>query len=63
MRTDLFDFELPPDCIAIRPVVPRDAARMLVVRPGGGLEDNRVRGLPLASEEIYDAIIQLGSQK
>ena len=24
---------------------------------------NRVRGLPLASEEIYDAIIQLGSQK
>src|SRR3954452_932386 len=46
MRTDLFDFELPPDCIAIRPVVPRDAARMLVVRPGGGLEDNRVRDLP-----------------
>ena len=24
---------------------------------------NRVRGLPLASDEIYDAIIQLGSQK
>jgi 2-oxoglutarate/2-oxoacid ferredoxin oxidoreductase subunit alpha len=24
---------------------------------------NRVRGLPLASEDIYDAIIQLGSQK
>ena len=24
---------------------------------------NRVRGLPLASEEIYEAIIQLGSQK
>jgi S-adenosylmethionine:tRNA ribosyltransferase-isomerase len=46
MRTDLFDFELPPDRIAIRPVVPRDAARLLVVRPGGALEDNLVLGLP-----------------
>ena len=34
MRTDLFDFELPPDKIALRPVSPRDAARLLVVRPG-----------------------------
>jgi S-adenosylmethionine:tRNA ribosyltransferase-isomerase len=33
MRTDLFDFELPPDRIALRPIAPRDAARMLVVRP------------------------------
>jgi S-adenosylmethionine:tRNA ribosyltransferase-isomerase len=46
MRTDLFDFDLPPDRIAIRPVVPRDAARLLVVRPGGALEDNLVLGLP-----------------
>ena len=46
MRTDLFDFDLPPDRIAIRPVVPRDAARLLVVRPGGGLEDSLVRDLP-----------------
>ena len=46
MRTDLFDFELPPDRIATRPVVPRDAARLLVVQPGGGLEDRFVRGLP-----------------
>jgi S-adenosylmethionine:tRNA ribosyltransferase-isomerase len=46
MRTDLFDFELPPDRIAIRPVVPRDAARLLVVRPGGALEDSLVRDLP-----------------
>ena len=35
MRTDLFDFDLPADRIALRPVSPRDAARLLVVRPGG----------------------------
>ena len=48
MRTDLFDFELPPDRIALRPASPRDAARMLVVRPGGApeLEDRGVRDLP-----------------
>jgi S-adenosylmethionine:tRNA ribosyltransferase-isomerase len=33
MRTDLFDFELPPDRIALRPAAPRDAARLLVVHP------------------------------
>jgi S-adenosylmethionine:tRNA ribosyltransferase-isomerase len=46
MRTDLFDFELPPERIALRPAVPRDAARLLVVRPGGALEDRGVRDLP-----------------
>ena len=48
MRTDLFDFELPPDRIALRPVAPRDAARLLVVRPGAPteLEDRSVRDLP-----------------
>lgn len=45
MRTDLFDFELPPERIALRPVSPRDAARLLVVRPDGTLEDRRVREL------------------
>ena len=35
MRTDLFDFDLPADRIAMRPASPRDAARLLVVRPGG----------------------------
>jgi len=48
MRTDLFDFELPPDRIALRPIAPRDAARMLVVRPGAAreLEDQTVNDLP-----------------
>jgi S-adenosylmethionine:tRNA ribosyltransferase-isomerase len=46
MRTDLFDFELPPERIALRPAVPRDAARLMVVRPGGALEDRGVRDLP-----------------
>src|SRR5262252_7918614 len=48
MRTALFDFELPPDRIALRPVAPRDAARLLVVRPGGTpeLEDRAVADLP-----------------
>jgi len=46
MRTDLFDFDLPPDSIALRPVEPRESARLLVVRPGDGLEDYTVRDLP-----------------
>ncbi|HKA79055.1 MAG TPA: tRNA preQ1(34) S-adenosylmethionine ribosyltransferase-isomerase QueA [Xanthobacteraceae bacterium] len=48
MRTDLFDFELPPERIALRPVVPRDAARLLVVRPGATVElaDHGVGDLP-----------------
>lgn len=31
MKVDLFDFDLPPERIATRPVTPRDAARLLVV--------------------------------
>jgi S-adenosylmethionine:tRNA ribosyltransferase-isomerase len=48
MRTDLFDFDLPADRIALRPVHPRDAARLLVVRPGETPEwqDRVVSGLP-----------------
>ena len=48
MRTDLFDFVLPEDRIALRPASPRDAARLLVVRAGAPvpLEDRGVRDLP-----------------
>ena len=45
MRVDSFDFTLPPECIALRPVRPRDAARMLLVA-GGTLADHGVRDLP-----------------
>src|SRR5580692_6686275 len=53
MRTEAFHFDLPPDRIALRPASPRDAARLLVVRPGAGgggggfeCEDRFVRDLP-----------------
>jgi S-adenosylmethionine:tRNA ribosyltransferase-isomerase len=46
MRVDLFDFELPPGRIAVRPARPRDAARMLVVEGGEPLTDCTVRDLP-----------------
>ena len=49
MRTDLFDFALPEDRIALRPVSPRDSARLLVVRPNEpvALEDRRISDLPI----------------
>ena len=45
MRVDLFDFELPPERIALRPAVPRDSARLLAVGPDT-LEDRSVKDLP-----------------
>ena len=47
MRVDLFDFELPPERIALRPARPRDAARMLVVDGNAPFADRHVRDLPL----------------
>jgi S-adenosylmethionine:tRNA ribosyltransferase-isomerase len=44
MRTDDFDFDLPDDFVAQRPVNPRDAARLLEV--GTELRDLGVRDLP-----------------
>ncbi|GGD50431.1 tRNA preQ1(34) S-adenosylmethionine ribosyltransferase-isomerase QueA [Erythrobacter arachoides] len=46
MKVDLFDFDLPPECIALRPVAPRDAAQMLVVRGDEPFADAIVRDLP-----------------
>jgi S-adenosylmethionine:tRNA ribosyltransferase-isomerase len=45
MRVDLFDFELPPERIALRPARPRDSARMLVVE---GAER------PFADKHVHD---------
>src|SRR4051795_7497615 len=45
MRTELFDFELPPEHIALRPASPRDSARMLVAQ-GSRLQDHVVSDLP-----------------
>ena len=44
MKTADFDFDLPSECIADRPVSPRDAARLLVVDER--LRDMHVRDLP-----------------
>ena len=46
MDVSLFDFELPEELIALRPAVPRDSARMLVVHPSGTLDHAHVRDLP-----------------
>ncbi|MBV8663304.1 MAG: tRNA preQ1(34) S-adenosylmethionine ribosyltransferase-isomerase QueA, partial [Hyphomicrobiales bacterium] len=46
MRVDLFDFELPPERIALAPAKPREAARMLIVEPSGALDDRQVGDLP-----------------
>jgi S-adenosylmethionine:tRNA ribosyltransferase-isomerase len=45
MRVDQFDFDLPPELIALRPALPRDSARMLVNR-AGQVADHHVRELP-----------------
>ncbi|MEM8573600.1 MAG: tRNA preQ1(34) S-adenosylmethionine ribosyltransferase-isomerase QueA [Pseudomonadota bacterium] len=52
MRTDLFDFDLPDGLIALRPVHPRDASRLLVVRLGEAVTvaDKVMADLPLLLE-------------
>lgn len=41
-----FDFELPERLIALRPVEPRETARLLVVHGDGRLEDRQILDLP-----------------
>ncbi len=45
MRVDQFDFDLPEDRIALRPVSPRDAARMLVLK-AASQRDLHISDLP-----------------
>ncbi len=45
MRVSDFDFELPPERIALRPASPREQARLLVVAPGA-MRDLTVADLP-----------------
>jgi S-adenosylmethionine:tRNA ribosyltransferase-isomerase len=45
VKVDLFDFDLPPARIALRPAAPRDAARMLVL-DGAATRDMGVADLP-----------------
>ena len=48
MRVDEFDYHLPEELIALRPVSPRDAARLLVVEPGADppFADRMIAELP-----------------
>ena len=45
MLTSDFDFDLPDNCIALRPADPRDSARLLVAKDGA-LDDRIIRDLP-----------------
>jgi S-adenosylmethionine:tRNA ribosyltransferase-isomerase len=45
VRVDLFDFELPPERIALRPAQPRDSARLLLVKRDE-LADRQMLDLP-----------------
>jgi S-adenosylmethionine:tRNA ribosyltransferase-isomerase len=56
MRVDQFDFDLPEELIALRPAIPRDAARLLVVHEDGRLEHSSVRELP-AFLKAGDALV------
>jgi len=46
MRVDAFDFALPEDRIALRPILPRDNARLLVVAADGSRSHRRIYDLP-----------------
>lgn len=46
VRSELFDYDLPPARIAQTPLEPRDAAQLLHVQPGGVLAHRGFRDLP-----------------
>jgi S-adenosylmethionine:tRNA ribosyltransferase-isomerase len=45
MLTNLFNFQLPPELIALRPVEPRDSARLMVVQANGRIAHRYFRDL------------------
>ena len=45
MKLNDFDYELPPECIAVEPARPRDAARLLDLS-GDAMADRHIRDLP-----------------
>ncbi len=46
MLLSLFDYDLPPERIALSPVSPREAAKMLVVGADGALVDEHIADFP-----------------
>ena len=46
MRVDLFDFHLPEERIALRPLEDRGAAKLLCIGGDGALTDKQIRDLP-----------------
>ncbi len=46
MDVSRFDFDLPDSRIALRPIAPRDQARLLVVQENGKLHHAKIRDLP-----------------
>jgi S-adenosylmethionine:tRNA ribosyltransferase-isomerase len=46
MDVSLFDFDLPETQIALRPVSPRDSARLMVVQADGSITHRNMRDLP-----------------
>ena len=57
MDVSLFDFVLPEELIALRPAVPRDSARLLVVRADGSLQHAHVRDLPQYLRSGYAVVV------
>jgi len=55
-RTSDYEYDLPPELVASRPAARRDASRLLVLRPGGGLDDRTFPDL-LAYLSPGDALV------
>ncbi|MFM9940624.1 MAG: tRNA preQ1(34) S-adenosylmethionine ribosyltransferase-isomerase QueA [Hyphomicrobiaceae bacterium] len=63
MRTELFDFELPDTLIALKPVEPRDAARLLVVRPAAQLHGSAFQSTPVLEDRHVSALPALLTER